>query len=562
MSITPVTEAVRSGTGPTKSAYQGDAVTVCDLLERAGRTHPCRPAIDFLGRRITYGELARRVDHVAAGLQAIGVAQGDRVGLCLPNTPFFVIGYFAILKIGAVVVNYNPLYVESELEHQIRDSGTSVMFVIDVVDIHRKVAAVAERAGLRRVVVCPLADALPPIKAALYRVVKRRQSLTRVPNDGLHFKFSALLASREPPRSVTISASDLAVLQYTGGTTGTPKGAMLSHRNVVSNCAQVVTHDPTRREGAERVLGVLPFFHVFAMTVAMNFAVQIAAEMVLLPRFDLRTTMKTLLRTKPTVFPAVPAIYGAIAGLADRQRHDLSFVQLCISGGAPLSDEVGQRFRRLTGAHLVEGYGLTEASPVVSCNPADGSGKGGSVGLPLTDTSIEIRDPVTRARVGAGEKGEIVIAGPQVMLGYWNKPDDTAAVLDEHGLRTADIGYLDEDGYLFIVDRIKDLIISGGYNVYPRMIEDALYRHPDVLEAAVIGIDDAYRGQSAKAFVVLRGGSAQTADGLIDFLRDHLSKVELPKTIEIRTSLPRTAVGKLSKKELVAEETSRETGQA
>ena len=562
MSPTHVLDLAEVGWRPTKPPEAPAAAIVCDLLERAGAAHPERRAIDFLGRRTTYRELLRRVDRVAAGLQAIGVAQGDRVGLCLPNTPFFVIAYFAVLKIGAVVVNYNPLYVERELEHQVRDSATSVMFVIDVAEIHRKVAAVAARAGLRHIVVCALADVLPPVKAALYRVAKRRQSLTRLPDDRRHVGFKTLLASRDPPRPVIIGAGDLAVLQYTGGTTGTPKGAMLSHGNVVANCAQVVAHDPTRREGAERVLGVLPFFHVFAMTVAMNFAVQIAAEMVLLPRFDLRTTMKTLLRTKPTVFPAVPAIYGAIANLADGERRDLSFVQLCISGGAPLSDEVGTRFRRLTGAHLIEGYGLTEASPVVSCNPIDGSGKAGSVGRPLAGTSVEIRDPVTRARLGVGEKGEVVIGGPQVMLGYWGKPDETAAVLDEHGLRTADIGYLDEDGYLFIVDRIKDLIISGGYNIYPRMIEDALYRHADVLEAAVIGVDDGYRGQSAKAFVVLRDGSPQTADGLIDFLKDHLSVIERPKSIEIRTSLPKTAVGKLSKKELIAEEVSRQRKRA
>ena len=538
------------------------AVSVYDLLARSAAANPTCHAMDFMGRRTTYAELSASVEKVAAGLQALGVDKGDRVGLCLPNTPFFVIAYYAILKIGGIVVNFNPLYVERELEHQVRDSGTSVMFVIDVVGIHDKVAAIAARAGLRKIILCPLADVLPPAKSILYRILKRRERVRRPPVDGRHVAFATLHATREASRPVIIEPNDIAILQYTGGTTGVPKGAMLTHRNVVANSGQVVAHDPARRVGHERVLGVLPFFHVFAMTVAMNFAVETAAEMILLPRYDLRVTMKTLLRTKPTTFPGVPTLYAAIAKLAEKKRYDLSFIQLCISGGAPLPREVGDHFRRMTGAHLIEGYGLTEASPVVTCNPAHGAGRAGSVGKPLRDTIVEIRDPVTRARAATGEKGEIVVRGPQVMLGYWNRPADTAACIDEHGLRTGDIGYLDEDGYVFIVDRIKDLILSSGYNIYPRVIEDALHQHPDVMEAVVIGIPDAYRGQSAKAFVVLRAESAVTADVLHLFLKDYVSKLELPKVIEIRQSLPKTAVGKLSKKELIAEEGSRVSGDA
>ncbi len=530
------------------------ARNVPDFLDRAARDYGGRPAIDFLGRRWTYTQLAAAVDRAAAGLQSLGVKQGDRVGLCLPNTPHFVIGYYAVLKIGAVVVNYNPLYVERELEHQIRDSSTSVMLVIDVPDIHCKVAAVAERAGLRKVVVCSLAEALPAAKSLLYKIVKRKQRLARLPLDGRHMTFAELLVSRDQVRPVAISSDDLAVLQYTGGTTGTPKGAMLTHANVIANSGQNVAYDPTRKLGEERVLGVLPLFHVFAMTVVMNYSVESAAEMVLLPRYELKATLKALLTTKPTVFPAVPTIYGAIAKLAEKEKRDLSFIQLCISGGAPLPIEVGDHFRRLTNAHLVEGYGLTETSPVVCCNPAKGESKVGSVGVPLVDTFVDIRDPVTRALMPTGEKGEIIVRGPQVMKGYWNKPEETAAVLDEHGLRTGDIGYKDEDGYIFIVDRIKDVILSGGYNVYPRVIEDALYQHPDVAEAVVIGVADAYRGQAAKAFVVLCEGSAATSDSLQTFLKDYVSKIELPKAIEIRKVLPKTAVGKLSKKELIAEE--------
>ncbi len=523
------------------------------LLERAAVSHADAPAIDFLGRTWTYRALAAAVDRVATGLQAIGVRKGDRVGLCLPNTPFSVVGYYAALKAGAIVVNYNPLYVARELEHQIRDSGTSVMLTIDVGEIHAKVAKACRRAGAGTVVLCCLADALPRAKAALYRVMKRR-SIARLPDDGCHVGFAALLAETRAFVPVEIGPDDVAVLQYTGGTTGTPKGAVLTHGNIVANVEQNVAFDPTRRLGEERVFGVIPLFHVFAMTVVMNYAVRMAAQMVLLPRFELDATLKAMTRTRPTVFPGVPTLYGAIAKRAEARRADLSFVRLCISGGAPLPQEIGALFEKVTGARLVEGYGLTETSPVVSCNPAQGEVKHGSIGLPLVNTTVEIRDPVTRALMPTGQKGELVVRGPQVMRGYWNQPEETAAVLDAHGLRTGDIGYKDDDGYLFIVDRIKDIIISGGFNVYPRTIEDALYQHPDVREAIVLGVPDAYRGQSAKAFVVLREGARVTPADLSTFLEGFLSKIERPREIVIRDTLPKTAVGKLSRKELVAED--------
>ena len=534
-------------------AMDSRLTAVCDLLDRSAARHGERPAIYFLGRRWTYGQLADSVEQAAAGLQGLGVAKGDRVGLCLPNSPYAVIGYYAALKIGAIVVNFNPLYVERELETQIVDSGTTVMLVIDIPAVHRKIANVAARAGLRKIVVCSLAEAMPTLKGLAYKLLKRKQRLVSLPDDGRHVMFASLMKGGKPT-PVAITRDDTAVLQFTGGTTGLPKGAMLTHGNILANAHQNVQYDLSRQEGTERVLGVLPLFHVFAMTVVMNYSIEIAAEMILLPRYDLKTTLKAITTCRPSVFPAVPTIYGAIAKCAEKQKRDLSFIKLCISGGAPLPLEIGDHFRRLTGAHLVEGYGLTEASPTVCCNPSTGESRVGSVGLPLADTIVEIRDPETRALMPTGERGEIVVRGPQVMAGYWNRPEETAKVLDEYGLRTGDIGIADKDGYIFIVDRIKDLILSGGYNVYPRVIEDALYQHEDVVEAVVIGIADDYRGQAAKAFVVLREGATATPTGLREFLRDHLSKIELPAAIELRTSLPKTAVGKLSKKELVEEE--------
>ena len=522
-------------------AFAVRAVAVQTILEDAVRLYRDRPALDFMGRRCTYGELGALVDRAAAGLQAIGVVKGDRVGLCLPNTPYSVIFYFAILAVGATVVNYNPLYVARELEHQIRDSGTSVMIAIDLAEIHAKLVAAGAAAGLRRIVLCPLADALPVAKAALYRLLKRKARVLHMPRDGMHVAYKSLMAGSAVPRPVAIDPdADIAVLQYTGGTTGTPKGAILTHTNVVANCDQIKIVFQALRPGEERIMAVLPLFHVFAMTTVMNVGLAFGAELILLPRFVLRQCLDTLARRKVTVFPAVPTIYAAIAKEAEKTKFDLSAIRLCISGGAPLAAEVRRDFERATGCRINEGYGLTEAAPVVSCNPALEPIREGSVGRPLPGTRIAIRDRETGAPLlEPGEKGEIVVEGPQVMRGYWNQPAETAAVFDGTGLRTGDIGYLDDDGYVFVVDRIKDVILCGGFNVYPRVLEDALYQHPAVAEAVVIGVSDPYRGQVPKGFVVLRAGQDATPAALLDFLAGYVSRIEMrSKTIEIRAVLP------------------------
>ena len=531
------------------------AVPVADLLAHAAAQHGSRPAMDFLGRRWTYAALGALVDRAARGLQDLGVGPGVKVGLCLPNTPYYVILYYATLKAGGTVVNYNPLYVERELIHQINDSGTRIMAVLDLEAVYRRVANVAASAGLERIIVCPMAGILPPLKGALFRVLKRRDRAA-IPADALHWPFARLLALREAPAPVAIHpAHAVAVLPYTGGTTGVPKGAMLTHANLTENCRQVAAHWSGAVPGQERVLAVLPFFHVFAMTAVLNYATAIGAEVVMLPRFELRQALAAIAARRITIFHAVPTIYAAINTAAATQKLTLGSIKFSVSGGAPLPGEVRERFAALTGCKLVEGYGLTEASPVVACNPPGGVVKAGSVGIPLRGTTIEIRDPDhPLQRLRAGERGEICVRGPQVMAGYWNRPADTAAVFVDGALRTGDIGYLDEDGYLFLVDRIKDVILCGGYNVYPRVLEDALYEHPAVLEATVIGIPDAYRGQAPKAFVVLRPGHEVTGGDLRDFLAGYVSKLELPKSVEIRQSLPKTMIGKLSKKELVAEE--------
>ncbi len=530
--------------------------TVGDLLQATVLRFGDRPAMDFLGRRWSYRQLGALVDRATRGLQDLGVGPGTAVGLCLPNTPYYVVLYYAVLRTGGTVVNYNPLYVERELSHQIGDSGTTLMVVLDVKSVYDRVARVAAASGLRRVIVCPMAGILPVGKAALFRAFKRGD-VARIPSDALHMRFADLVRSAQSPAPVAIEPSALAVLQYTGGTTGVPKGAMLSHRNLVSNAGQVRSHWGGGTPGQECVLAVLPFFHVFAMTSVLNYSVAMGAEIVMLPRFELAATLAAIKRRRVTIMNAVPTIYTAVNTAAEKRKPALGSLRFSVSGGAPLPPEVRARFIALTGCKLVEGYGLSEASPVVSCNPPDGLVKAGSAGLAMADTTIEIRDPATGALLPQGERGEVCVRGPQVMQGYWKRPADTAAVFVDGALRTGDIGLLDEDGYLFLVDRIKDVILCGGYNVYPRVLEDALYEHPAVLEATVIGVPDPYRGQAPKAFVVLRPGAEATPAALREHLAGYVSKIELPREVEIRDSLPKTMVGKLSKKELVAEEAAR-----
>ena len=541
------------------------AIETCpvpELLRRAAKRWPRRIAVDFLGRRLRYGKLDALADRAAVGLQRLGLKQGERVGLCLPNTPYYVIFYFAIMRAGGIVVNFNPLYTERELTTQILDSGTTIMIVPDVRVIHDRVAAVAGATGLRHVVLCRMARAMPPVKSVLYSVARRRDIVRPAPG-GLLVSYEALIAGKGAPRELPVDPKhDIALLQYTGGTTGIPKGAVLTHANLTANAFQVKHVMGDRGPEAERILGVLPLFHVFALTTVLNVGVTLGAEMVLLPRFAIADTLRTIARRRPTMLPAVPTIYNALSnaavGASRRVRTGLGNIEMCISGGAPLPAEVQTRFEALTGCRLAEGYGLSETSPVVCCNRLDGSSRPGSVGPMVPGTLVEIRDLADPSVIlGPGVRGEVCVRGPQVMQGYWNRPVETANAMIDGAFRTGDVGYLDEAGYLFLVDRIKDVILCSGYNVYPRLIEEALYRHPDVLEATVIGIPDVYRGECPKAFVVLREGAVPNVPALRHFLEGELSRIELPREIELRETLPHTAVGKLSKKELVAEEAAR-----
>jgi long-chain acyl-CoA synthetase len=534
------------------------------MLAASVARHGSRTCTSFLGKRLTYAEIGALVDRTAAGLQRLGVKKGTRVGLLMPNCPTFIIYYYATLKAGGTVVNYNPLYTLEELTFQIRDSETEFMVTLDLKLLFDKVEALMTSGALGRAIVASFAALLPPAKSVLFKLFKARELAhpTRSPVASSIVLDADVLAgpgSFQPP--FIDPESDVAVLQYTGGTTGTPKGALLTHANVAVNCAQASAWATNLKGGQERVLAALPFFHVFAMTVVMNFAILEGAELIIIPRFVLNDAMKLITSTKPTVMPGVPTMFIAMLNHPRLSSFDLSSIKYCVSGGAPLPIEVKEKFERLTGCKVVEGYGLSEASPVVTCNPVEGPVKAGSIGQPLPGTIVSLRDLADPTKeVAQGEKGEICVQGPQVMKGYWGKPEETANQFVGDFLRTGDVATMDSEGFIFIVDRIKDLIISSGYNVYPRRLEDAIYEHPAVEEVTVIGIKDSYRGEAPKAFIKLRAGMAATESDIRKHLEAKLSKIEMPAEIEFRDQLPKTMIGKLSKKEPKAEEEARRKG--
>ena len=534
------------------------AVPIYNYLELTRRKYGDRPAFDFMGKKWTWAQIGEMTDKMAKGLHDVGVEKGVKVGICLPNTPYFLIAYYAIAKTGATIVNYNPLYSEKELINQIEDSQTDLMITCDLKIIYDKMAVMLDKTRLNQVVICNFANILPFPKNILFPLVKGKEVAT-IPNDDRHIRFEKLLSNDGQFEWPQVDVhNDIALLQYTGGTTGIPKGAMLTHANLSSNVEQAVAWFPEAIPGQERMLGVIPFFHVFAMTCVMNFSVKCGFEIIALPRFELKPTLDIIDKKKPNYFPAVPAIYNAINHSADLSKYDLTSLKFCFSGGAPLPVEVKKNFEEISGCVLVEGYGLTESSPIACINPTEGANKAGAIGLPIPGTIIELLDPTTGELVPQGERGELCISGPQVMKGYWGKPEDTAHTIRNGRLHTGDIAYMDQDGYFFIVDRIKDLILVNGYNVYPRNIEEAIYLHPDVEECIVAGIPDEQRGEMPKAWIKLKAGHELTTEALKEFLRDKISPIEMPRKIEFRDKpLPKTMIGKLSRKDILVEEKSK-----
>ncbi|RXR29803.1 long-chain-fatty-acid--CoA ligase [Sphingobium fluviale] len=524
------------------------------LLEKAEQT-PLAPVIDFMGRKFSYSDVAGGARRVARGLLDLGIGRGDRVGLFLPNVPHYVAAYYGAMMMGATVVNFSPLYTVEELKYQAEDSGTKLLFTLSVKALLPRALEVLNQSCIEQLVVGSIAGALPTGKSLLYRLFKAEDEADVPEDDRRITRFSALIANDGDCPPVPIDpVNDIALLQYTGGTTGTPKGAMLTHQNLTANARQVAVCDPNVNE-SDRAIGALPLFHVFANTCVLNRTIARGGEMVLLPRFNAKQVMDAIERTRAPLMFGVPTMYQAMLDSPALHGADLSALKVCISGGAPLPQELKLRFEEATGARIVEGYGLTESSGVVSSNPYEGGNKQGSIGHPMPGTRVKLlnrEDPTRDA--DPGEPGELAFSGPQVMKGYWRRPEADKDVFVGGYLRTGDVATIDAEGYIRIVDRIKDMITVGGFKVFPSQVEAVLYRHPAVKEALVIGIPDAYRGESPKAFVALREGCMASGDELKIWLNPQVGKHEQVVAVEIRDSLPKTLVGKLSRKELVAEE--------
>ncbi|MFC4775985.1 long-chain fatty acid--CoA ligase [Paenibacillus sp. GCM10023252] len=536
--------------------------SVAQFLVDTVQAYPEHEAIHFLGKSISYRKFYESALRMANGLQALGISKGDRVAIMLPNCPQTVIAYFGVMLAGAVVVQTNPLYVERELQHQLSDSGAKAIITLDL--LYPRLARtrgedpeLGPLPELKHVLVTSIKDGLPLVKSMLYPIKQRREgNKPQVPygSHGVQSYKRFLSSSPAAPLTLTVQPSDLAVLQYTGGTTGTPKGVMLSHRNLVANTIQTAAWCYKAKDGEERFLAALPLFHVFGLTVLMNLCVMKAGALVLLPRFEVKTVLSTIKQQKPTIFPGAPTMYVALLNHKDAATENLSSIEMCISGSAALPLEVQEKFEALTGGRLIEGFGLTEASPVTHANPIWGYRKIGTVGVPFPDTDALVVDPQTGERLPIGELGELIVRGPQVMLGYWQRPEETSGALRDGWLHTGDLAVMDGDGFFTIMDRMKDMIIAGGFNIYPREVEEVLYEHPAVREAAIVGVKDEYRGETVKAFIVLKEGWQVSRMQLDRWCRDRLAAYKVPHTYEFRDSLPKTMIGKVLRRKLLEEE--------
>lgn len=535
---------VRNYAEGVSAALDVPAVPLFSLLDDSAAKWPARPALRTPSAVYDYVSLAALANRAAAGLQALGVGKGIKVGLFMPNSAAGVVMYFAILKAGATVVNYNPVYVERDLMAQVEDSETDFMVTLDIPALKDKAAGIMQKTRLKRLIVCPAAEDL-----RAPTIAEEAAGITC---------FANLLQVGDRPKSVSIDADeDIAVLQYTGGTTGVPKGAMLTHKNLYANALQMSHWYHTAAEGEDSMVVVLPLFHVFAMTVAMNMPLMKGMQMLLQPQFGVAEVLGLIRDHRPAYMAGVPTMYIALANDSRVAEHDFSCLKFCLSGGAPLPADVKRVFEERTRVRLIaEGYGLTEFSPVATCNPHSKKARAGSIGLPIPGTVVEIVSLEDGKTVlPPKEKGEVVVCGPQMMKGYYKRDTETAAVIKNGRLHTGDVGYMDADGFVYLVDRVKDLVLVGGYNVYPRHIEEIIYTHPAVEECIVAGVPDKLRGEAVQAWVKLRTGESVSVDTLKAFLKDKLSPTEMPKKIVIRDlPLPKTAVGKLSKKDLLAEE--------
>lgn len=533
-----------------------EEICMPDILDRTAAKFPGKIAVIFQGYEITYAQLKDMVDRFAACLTGFGVKKGDAIAILLPNVIPCVAAFFAVLKIGAVTVMNNPLYSDRELEYQFNDAGAKVLITLDL--LGNRMIDLRSSTKIKQIVITSIGDYLPFPKNLLFPLVAKKKKLAAdVKAAPDVFRWKDCLAKYEPnPPQVKNSFSDIAMYQYTGGTTGVSKGVELTHANLSKQVQQLCSWFPTFEKGTERMLGALPYFHVFGMSVAMNFAVFMGWSQVLVPKPQPEPLLETIRKFKPSFAALVPTMYIGMLNHPDLKNTDMSCIKGAFSGSAPLPVEVIHDFEKITGAVIVEGFGLTETTPVTHVNPfAGGARKVGSIGVPIPDTVCRIVDLENGIQdMPVGERGELIIKGPQVMRGYKDKPLETANTLRDGWCYTGDIATMDEDGYFYIVDRKKDMIISGGYNVYPRDIDEVFYMHPKVQEACAIGVPDPKRGESAKVFIVLKEGQKATQQELLEFAKANLAVYKLPTEIEFRKELPKTNVGKILRKQLRAEE--------
>ncbi|MEC5421996.1 long-chain-fatty-acid--CoA ligase [Virgibacillus sp. C22-A2] len=526
------------------------------FLEESAKVYGEKKALYFLGKELSFTELYQESRKMANYMQKLELQKGDKVAIMLPNCPQAVISYYAALMAGAIVVQTNPLYTERELEYQLKDSDATLIVCLDI--LLPRVTNIRANTAIKHTIVTGIKDYLPFPKNLIYPFIQKKQYSIVVKveqSEDTHVWKSMIDQTSEDYQSVDIDpVKDLALLQYTGGTTGNPKGVMLTHYNLVANVQMCDAWLYKTKKGEEIILGVIPFFHVYGMTTVMINSVMIGSKMVLLPKFDAGDVLKTIQKQKPTLFPGAPTIYIGLLNHPDIKKYDLSSIKACISGSAPLPAEVQEQFEKITGGRLVEGYGLTESSPVTHANLVWENRVSGSIGIPWPDTDSAIYRMESDEEADIGEVGEIAVKGPQIMQGYWNNQEETDNVLKDGWLYTGDLGYMDEDGYFYVVDRKKDMIIAGGYNIYPREVEEVLYEHEGIQEAVVAGIPDPYRGETVKAYVVLKEGYTVDEEELNGFCRKHLAAYKVPRLYEFRSELPKTAVGKILRRKLVDEE--------
>lgn len=540
---------------PTSLSY--DDKPLYALLKEAADEFPDNVSVHFQGKELTFKEVYESATKFASYLKSIGLNKGERVAVMLPNCPQGVISFFGILMAGGVVVQTNPTYTERELEHQMKDSGAKIIIALDI--LFPRVTAAASRTEIEHIIVTGIKDYLPFPKNLIYPFIQKKEYgiVVKVEHAGNHHLFTEIMKrkkEKEVAEPIDVE-NDLALLQYTGGTTGFPKGVMLTHKNLIANTKMCNAWLYRCKRGEEKILAILPFFHVYGMTTVLVLSVMEGNTMIIMPKFDVESTLKTIHKHKPTIFPGAPTMYIGLLNHPDISKYDLSSIEACMSGSAPLPLEVQEQFEKVTGGKLVEGFGLSETSPVTHANFIwDQPRVKGSIGIPWPDTDSAILSLETGEELPPNEIGEIAIKGPQVMKGYWNRPEDTENTFKNGWLLTGDLGYMDENGFFYVVERKKDTIIAGGFNIYPREVEEVLYEHEAVQEVVVAGIPDPYRGETVKAYVVLKKGLHVTEEELNQFARKSLASYKVPRSYEFRDELPKTTIGKILRRVLIDEE--------